>query len=192
MWLGQESVGGRTNVEKCTCVHKRVEIGYWMRRVQGFKAEQISAPVGLRDCRQDVVGPRECRWSDQCGEVHLCVPESGNRLLDEESAGVPSGENESTCRSQRLQTRCGRTKRVQVVGPSREVHLCAPECGNVLPLDEESALAGDKSGAQECTCRHQRLEKRCGWAKRLRVQVVGPMWRSAPLCTKEWKCATVG
>jgi hypothetical protein len=113
MWLDQESAGGQTNVEKCTSVHQRV---------QGFKAEQMSAPVGPRDYRQDVVGP------------------------------------------------------------SREVHLCAPECGNVLPLDEESA--GDQSGAQECTCRHQRLQKRCGWAKR--VQEVGPMWRSARPCPREW------
>jgi hypothetical protein len=129
----QDVVGPREcrwsdQAEKCTCVHQSVAMCYhWMRRVQVIRVEHRSAPVGTRDCRKDVVGPRECRRSDQCGEVHVCAPESGSRLLDEESAGVQSRENECTCRSQRQQKRCGRTKRVQVVGPSGEVHLCARE-----------------------------------------------------------------
>jgi len=111
-----------------------------MMIVQGLKAEQRGAPVGPRDCRRNVVGPRECRWSDQCGEVHLCARESENVLLfNEESAGYQSGAKECACRSQRLQTRCGWIKRVQVVGPSGAVHMCAPESDNVLLLDEESA-----------------------------------------------------
>jgi hypothetical protein len=131
MWLGQESAGGRTNVEKCTSVPQRVVVGYWMRRVQGFKAEKMSAPVGPRDSRKDVVGPRECRWSDQA-EKCTCVHErreSENVLLfNEESAGAQSGAKDCTCRSQRLWTICGRIKRVQVVGPKwRGAPVCTRE-----------------------------------------------------------------
>jgi hypothetical protein len=110
--------------------------------------------VGLRDCGPYVIGSRECRWSDQSGEVHLCAPESDNvLLLDEESAEDQSRAHECTCRYQISQT-----KWPSVAGPrecwwsdqSGEVHLCVPESDSVLLLDEESA--GDQNRAKECTC----------------------------------------